>query len=170
MPFPQQQTQEIVFPKQWKTLTQQEQLEWIKTYFMPKTRIPEPYPKIDSIAKGQKIRTQKGFIIKIPKESKLIQKNPDIVREFETWLDNWLITVFHDKKCPATKFIGISNPHSEKWIAQELSIENWRKFFGILSRIGNKYGLIRPTKPKSTRKKHDFPLSLKHNTRGVQDG
>jgi hypothetical protein len=151
-------------PKNWNKLSIDEQREWINTYYMPKTRIPEQYPKIDEIAKGQKIKTQKGFIIKIPKETRLIQKNPNVVREWEMWIGKWLFTVFHDKNCPATKYIALANPQTEKWIAQELTKEILEKINALHFKIGYKYGLINRKNLKPQRKNSDFSLRLK-NTR-----
>ncbi|MCJ7431507.1 hypothetical protein MUO83_09910 [Candidatus Bathyarchaeota archaeon] len=156
----------MTLPKAWKTLTEQEQAEWIQTYFMPKTRTPEPYPRIDSIAKGQKIKTQKGLIINIPKETEVTQRNPDIVREYEAWVGKWLITVFHDKKFPVTKFLSFANPSLNKWIAQELSFENWGRLQAILLSIGRKYRIVRRKNEKSTRKIPNFTLSLRDTTTG----
>jgi hypothetical protein len=155
-----------ILPKKWNKLTQKEQLEWINSYFMPKQRIPEPYPEVDVIAKGQKIKTERGLIIDVPQDSKVEQKNSNIRREFKMWIGTWLLTIFHDNNCPATKFIAVSNPHSGKAIAQELSFEVLTKLNAVYFKIGNKYGLIHRKKAKSPRKKRNFTLSLSISKRG----
>ena len=142
---------EITFPKNWKNLTEQEQKEWINTYFQEKTKTPEPYPITDTLKSGQTIETKHGHKIHIPEGSLFKEKNPDLVREYEGWANNWLITVFHDKKCPVSKIFSISNPHSEKWIAQDLSFENWSNLFKNLVKIGNKYRFLGKKKAKMRR-------------------
>jgi len=167
-------SEDVVFPKNWKSLSEEEQKQWILAYFTPNSKIPEPWiPQpfpIEFKDLSIKGKTKSGLAVKVGTIKnatlKRFDKNPNLEREFEAWLDKWLITVFHDKKCPKSKFIGIANPQTEKYIAIELSIWNWRKLFGILSQIGNKYGLIRPKKSKSSRKKCDFPLSIRDNKGG----
>jgi hypothetical protein len=155
-----------VFPKNWSKLTQQEQLEWINTYFMLKQRIPERILKKNDFILRGKLQTKSGSVLTFPDQPLLAtQKNPNIVREKEFWLENWLITIFHDKKCPVVKFFSISNPRSGKWIAKELSFEFWSKLFQNILRIGNIYGFCGKKRSKFLRKKHDFALRHKINSR-----
>jgi hypothetical protein len=157
-------TEDFVLPKNWKRLSEDEHKKWISSYFMPKTKIPEPIVhKTEKITEG-KLRLASGATIRFPIERAIASRNnPNIVRECEFWVDKWLITIFHDKRFPVRRFVGISNPHFGKWIAQELSFEVWSSLFKNLLRIGNKYGFSGRKRHKSLRKKRDFPLSLRDN-------
>lgn len=156
--------EEIIFPKNWQDLTEEEQKEWIREYYMPKTKIPEPILKRnEQIIKGL-IKLESGARIRFP--SKLVtvsKRNPNLVRELEGWVGKWLVTVFHDKSFPHVKFFGIANPSRAKWIAQELSSEVLSDFYGIIMKIRWKYGFFRGKRRKQRKKSSIFALSLKSN-------
>ncbi|MEM3700699.1 MAG: hypothetical protein QXL57_07540 [Candidatus Bathyarchaeia archaeon] len=157
--------EDVVFPKDWKSMSEDEQKQWILTYFTLKSKIPEPWiPQpfpIEFKDLHIKGKTKSGLPVKIGtiKDAtfKRLDKNPNLEREFEFWVEKWLITVFHDKKCPATKFVTVSNPQTEKWIAQELSIEVLDKLFIAILKIRHKYGLWHKKKAKSSRKNAILP-------------
>lgn len=159
---------EIIFPKNWKELSARDQKEWITSYYMPKTRRPEPIlTRHEKIKKGI-IKLESGAKLEFPR--KLIttsKRNPNLVREFEGWAGKWLVTVFRDNSFPYIKYFGISNPSRDKWIAQELSSEICNEFYAILLGIRWKYGFFRGKRRKKRRKNSVFTLSLKDsNTRG----
>jgi hypothetical protein len=161
-------SEDIVFPKKWKELSEEEQKQWIKAYYMPKTRIPEPILTRKAKVKEGKLKLENGAEIEFPTGQAMISKsNPNIVREFWFWVGKWLVTVFYDKSMPHVKYIGVSNPSTKKWIAQELSYEILTKFFVVLFKIGNKYRLFQRKNRKTQRKKADFTLSLR-DTREVE--
>lgn len=144
----------IILPKKWNELTNKEQIEWINQHFDIKRKIPEPRLKSDDKIAEFIIKTKSGKKI----ESKDIEvevsvKNTNLVREFEAWVGKWLITIFHDKKFPHIKIIGVSNPSSKKWIAQQLSSEVWGNLFGNFTRIGNIYGFCGKKRSKKRFKK-----------------
>jgi hypothetical protein len=154
----------IVFPKKWKELSEEEQKAWINSYYMPKTRMPEPVLLRKGKIKEGILKLENGAKIRSPTRPVIVTKNnPSIVREFEFWVEKWPVTVFYNKSMPYIKYIGISNPSSNKWIAQELSHEILCKLFTVLCKIGNKYGLFRRKKPKIQRKDRDFTLGLRDN-------
>jgi hypothetical protein len=164
-------SEEIAFPKKWKEFSEDEQKEWIRAYYMPKTRIPEPILLKSGKIKEGILKLENGAKIKFPTKPVIVSKsNPNIVREFEFWVGKWLITVFHDKNIPCLKFIGISNPTTNKWIAQELSYEVLTKFFVVLFKIGNKYRLFQRKNSKTRNKKRKFTLSLRDNRGEKIDG
>jgi len=145
---------EIIFPKNWNKLDEQEQKEWISQYYMLKQKIPEPFfVKDDKLLKGY-LKFGSGNKVKLGlKDARLKRRNPNIVREFEEWVNKWLITVFHDKKTPQIKYFGISNPSLDKWTAQELSPYILSKINGIIMKIKWKYGLFKGNKRKKRNKK-----------------
>ena len=164
-------SEDIIFPKKWKELSEEEQKAWIETYYMPKTRIPEPVLTQRTKIKEGTLKLENGAKIKFPIKPVAVSKsNPNIVREFEIWVGKWLITVFHDKSMFHVKYVGVSNPSSGKWIAQELSFEIAARLLSAVCKIGNKYGLFRRKKLKTTRKKRDFSLSLRDNRGEKTDG
>jgi len=157
-------SEDIIFPKKWKELSEEEQRQWIRTYYMPKSKIPEPILSREAKVKEGKLKLENGAEIEFPTKRAVISKsNPNIVREFCFWVGKWLITVFYDKSMPHIRYIGVSNPSTKKWIAQELSYEMLTKFFVVLFKIGNKYRLFQRKKPKTKNKKRDFTLSLRDN-------
>lgn len=163
-------SEDIIFPKKWKELSEQEQKEWIRSYFMPKVKIPEPILLKNGKIKEGLLKLENGARIKFPAKPVLVSKNnPNIVREFEFWVGKWLLTVFHNKPMPFVKYFGISNPSASKWIAQELSYEIWTRFFMALCKIGNKYRLFKRKNLKERNKKRSFTLSLR-DSRGDSDG
>jgi hypothetical protein len=156
----------ITFPKKWKELTEEEQKEWINQYYMPKARIPEPILSQRGKIKEGILKLENGTKIKFPTKPIVISKsNPNIVREFEFWVGKWLITTFHDKSMPFIKYVGISNPSTNKWLAQELNSEILTNLLRAIFKIGNKYRLFQRNNHKSKRKKRDFSLSLRDNSR-----
>jgi len=154
----------IVFPKKWKDLTPKEQKEWIKEYFMPKEKIPEPIlHRNEKIAKGI-IELESGSRLKFPTKIAVVSKpNPNLVREYEGWVGKWLITIFHDKTFPHIKYLGVANPSRSKWIAQELSSEICNEFYAILLQIRWKYGFFKGKRRKKWRKTSNFALGLKNS-------
>lgn len=157
-------SEDIAFPKKWKELSEEEQKEWIRAYYMPKARIPEPILLKSGKIKEGMLKLENGARIKFPTKPVIVSKNnPNIVREFEFWVGKWLVTVFYDKTMPHVKYVGISNPSTNKWIAQELSYEILTKFFVVLFKIGNKYRLFQRKNQKTRNKKRDFTLSLRDN-------
>jgi hypothetical protein len=164
-------SEEITFPKKWKELSEDEQKEWIRAYYMPKTRIPEPILTKQGRIKEGMLKLENGARIEFPVKTVVVSKsNPNIVREFEFWVGKWLVTVFHDKTIPWLRFIGVSNPSTNKWIAQELSYEILTKFFVVLFKIANKYRLFQRKNAKSRNKKRNFTLSLRDNREAVSHG
>jgi hypothetical protein len=156
--------EDITFPKKWKKLSEDEQREWISTYFMPKVRVPEPILVQKGMIREGMLKLENGAKIRFPIKPIVTSKNnPNIVREFEFWVGRWLITVFHDKSMPYVRYIGVSNPSTNKWLAQELSYEIWTKLYMALCRIGNKYRLFQRNKPRTQRKRRNFTLSLRDN-------
>jgi len=158
---------EIVFPKNWKKLSTEEQQEWIKSYFMPKAKIPEPILRRKEKIKKGVIKLESGAKLEFP--PRLIatsKKNPNLVREFEAWVGKWLITTFHDKTLPYKRYFGISNPSRDKWIAQELSSEICNAFYAILLKIRWKYGFFKGKRRKTRNKNAVSTLSLKDSTIG----
>jgi hypothetical protein len=155
---------EIVFPRKWKDLDTEEQQEWIKTHYMPKTKIPEPIlQRNDKIVKGN-LELKSGAKLKISQKHAIVSKrNPNLVREFEGWIGKWLMTVFHHKSIPHIKHLGVANPSRSKWIAQELSSEILSEFYAILLKIRWKYGLFKGKRRKKQKKPSIFTLSLKNN-------
>jgi len=154
-------SESITFPRNWKQLSEDEQKEWILNYYMAKTKIPEQTT----------MKLRSGAKIKFPTKSIVVsKKNPNIIREFEYWVDKWLVTVFIDKRSLHYRYIGISNPNSAKWLAQELNSEILNKLFIAILKIKHKYGLWNRKKAKSQRKKRDFPLSIRYNSRGEAYG
>ena len=110
------------------------------------------------------MKVENGTEIEFPTKSAVVSKsNPNIVREFWFWVGKWLITIFYDKSMPHIRYIGVSNPSTKKWIAQELSYEILTKFFVVLFKIGNKYRLFKRKNPKPRNKTGDFTLSLRDN-------
>jgi hypothetical protein len=161
-------SEDVSFPRNWKELSEEEQREWIRAYYMPKARIPEPILLQKGKIKEGILKLENGAKIRFPIKPVMVSKNnPNIVREFEFWVGKWLITVFHDKSISFIRYIGVSNPSTSKWIAQELSYEAWTKLFVALFKIGNKYRLFQRKSLKTKRKKSDFALSLRDN-RGVK--
>ena len=159
-------SEEVTFPKNWKELSEDEQKEWIRAYYMPKTRIPEPVLVRKGMIKEGMLKLENGAKIKFPTKPIVVSKsNPNIVREFEFWVGKWLITTFHDKSMPLIRYIGISNPSTSKWIAQELNSEILANLLRALFKIGNKYRLFQRNNHKPKRKKLDFSLSLRDNSR-----
>jgi hypothetical protein len=157
-------SEDIAFPKKWKELSEDEQKEWIRAYYMPKTRIPEPVLTRKATVKEGKIKLEDGAEIEFLTQRAVVSKgNPNIVREFCFWVGKWLITIFYDKTMPHVKYIGVSNPSTKKWIAQELSYEILTKFFVVLFKIGNKYRLFQRKNRKTQRKRDVFTLSLRDN-------
>jgi len=154
----------IVFPRRWKYLDIKEQQEWIKTYYMPKTKIPEPIlQRNDKIVKGN-LELKSGAKLKISqKHATVTKRNPNLVREFEGWIGKWLMTVFHHKSMPHVKHLGVANPSRSKWIAQELSSEILSEFYAILLKIRWKYGLFKGKRRKKRKKPSISTLSLKNN-------
>lgn len=157
---------EIVFPKSWKDLGEEEQREWIKTHFTPTTRIPEPVLKRnDKIVNGF-MKLESGAKLEFPSRSMTASKrNPNLVREFEGWIGKWLMTVFHHKSLPHVKYLGVANPSRFKWIAQELSSEILSEFYAILLKIRWKYGFFKGKRRKKRRKTSISTLSLKNNNK-----
>jgi hypothetical protein len=157
-------SQDIVFPKKWKELSEEDQKEWIKTQFMPKTVVPEPILTKKTKVKEGTLKLENGTEIEFPIEPIIASRsNPNIVRVFEFWVGNWLMTVFYDKAMPHVKYLGVSNPSKGKWIAQELSHEILSKLFTALFKIGNKFRLFRRKSFKTARKKDAFTISLRDN-------
>jgi len=158
--------EEIVFPKSWKDLSEGEQREWIKTYYMPKTKIPEPVLKRkDKIIKGF-MKLESGAKLEFPSRTMTVSKrNPNLVREFEGWIGKWLMTVFHHKSLPHVKYLGVANPSRFKWIAQELSSEILSEFYAILMKIRWKYGFFKGKRRRKRSKSSISTLSLKNNNR-----
>jgi hypothetical protein len=157
-------SEDITFPKKWKQLTEGEQKEWINAYYMPKTRIPEPILQQTGKVKEGILKLENGARIKFPTKPIVVSKsNPNIVREFEFWVGKWLITIFHDKSMPFIRYIGISNPSTNKWLAQELNSGILTNFLRAIFKIGNKYRLFQRNNHKSRRKKRDSSLSLRYN-------
>lgn len=164
-------SEDIVLPKKWGELSEQDQKGWIKTNFMPKTRIPEPILTRKTRVKEGTIKLENGTEIEFPTVSAVASKsNPNIVRVFEFWIGNWLMTVFYDKSMPQVKYIGVSNPSKGKWIAQELSYEILTKLLSAIFKIGNKFRLFQRKKPKCQRKKRNSTLSLRDNREVNSDG
>jgi hypothetical protein len=162
-------SEDIAFPKKWSELSQDEQREWIRAYYMPKTRIPEPVLSRRLNIKEGTLKLDNGTKMKFPIKPVVISKsNPSIVREFEFWIGKWLFTVFHDKTMSHVKYIGVSNPSASKWIAQEFTIEVWRKLCAITTTLGHKYRMFQRKRADSKRKNGDFSLSLRDN-RGEKD-
>jgi len=160
--------EDIIFPKKWKELSEEEQKGWINAYYMPKTRIPEPVLQQTGKVKKGSLELENGAKIRFPIAPVVVSKsNPNIVREFEFWVGKWLITIFHDKTMPHIKYIGISNPSKSKWISQELSYEIICKIYQSISKIAYKYGLFSTKKPKKQRKNRNSSLSLRDNNRGT---
>ena len=156
--------EDIVFPRKWKELSEEDQKEWISNYFMPKVKIPEPILLRKGKIKKGTLELENGAKIKFPIKPVVVSKcNPNLVREFEFWVGKWLLTVFHNKSMPFVKYFGVSNPSRSKWIAQELSYEIWTKFFTALFKIGNKYRLFQRKSHKERRKSRDSTLSLRDN-------
>jgi hypothetical protein len=154
--------EDIVLPRNWKNLSTKEQKEWIKAYFMPKEKIPEPLLQHDDKVEKGIIRLKSGAKVKFYTEKVSISKsNPNLVRELEGWIGNWLVTVFHDKSFPHVKYIGVANPNRSKWIAQELSSEICNQLYAIILKIRWKYGFFKGKKWKNQRKNGVSPLSLK---------
>ena len=155
---------EIVFPRKWKDLDLKEQQEWIKTHYMPKTKIPEPILKRnDKIVKGI-LKLESGSKLKFGTKPVTVSRgNPNLVREYEGWIGKWLVTVFHDRSFSHVKYFGIANPSSSKWIAQELSSEILSEFYAILLQIRWKYGFFRGKRRKKQKKSSISTLSLKDN-------
>jgi len=155
---------EIVFPKSWKDLSEGEQREWIKTHFIPTTKIPEPILKRkDKIIKGF-MKLESGTKLEFPSRTMTASKrNPNLVREFEDWIGKWLITVFHHKSFPHVKYLGVANPSTFKWIAQQLSSEILSEFYAILLKIRWKYGFFKGKRRKKRRQSSISTLSLKNN-------
>lgn len=159
-------SESINFPKKWKELTEEEQKEWINQYYMPKARIPEPILRQRGKIKEGILKLENGAKIKFPAKPIVVSKgNPNIVREFGFWVGKWLITIFHDKAMPFIRYVGISNPSTNKWIAQELNSEILTNLLRAVFKIGNKYRLFQRNNRKSKRKKRDFSLSLRDNRR-----
>jgi len=157
---------EIVFPKSWKDLSEGDQREWIKTYYMPKTKIPEPVLKRkDKIIKGF-MKLESGAKLEFPSRTMTVSKrNPNLVREFEGWIGKWLMTVFHHKSLPHAKYLGVANPSTFKWIAQELSSEILSEFYAILLKIRWKYGFFKGKRRKKRSKSSISTLSLKDSNK-----
>ncbi len=157
-----QNDEEIVLPRKWRNLSEKEQIEWIRSYFTPKVKMPEPILKRDEkIVRGY-MRTESGVKLKFPKKPMTVsRRNHNLKREFEAWVGKWLVTVFHDKRMPHVKYLGIANPSGDKWIAQELSSEICNEFYAILLRIRWKYGFFKGKRRKETKKSSNFTLSLK---------
>jgi len=110
------------------------------------------------------LKLENGARIEFPTKPIIVSKsNPNIDREFEFWVGKWLITIFHDKSMPFIRYIGISNPSKNKWIAQELNSEILTNLLRAICKIGNKYRLFQRNSQKSKRKKRDFSLSLRDN-------
>jgi len=155
---------EMTFPKKWKELTEDEQKEWIRTYYMPKVRIPEPILSRKGKIKEGILKLESGARIEFPVRPVVVSKNnPNIVREFELWVGKWLVTVFCNRSLPWVKYIGVSNPSKSKWLAQELSSEILTNLLRAVLKIGNKYRLFQRNSLESKRKKRDFSLSLRDN-------
>ena len=98
-------------PRNWGNLSEDEQFEWIYSYFMPKRKIPEPILKKNEMIRSGKFETERGIKLEIKDKPVMIsRKNQNLEREFEEWNGKWLITVFHDKSLPHKKFVSIGNP------------------------------------------------------------
>lgn len=157
-------SEDITFPKKWRELSEEEQKGWIRAYYMPKARIPEPILAKQGRIKEGMLKLESGARIEFPVKTVVVSKsNPNIVREFESWVGKWLVTVFHDKSMPFIRYFGISNPSTNKWIAQELNSEILANLLRAVFKIGNKYRLFRRNNRKSKRKRRDFTLSLRDN-------
>ena len=147
-------SEQILLPKNWKTLTIEEQKEWITTYYMLRKKIPEPMlRKPFNVIKGE-LTAKDGRKLKLEVKdvkTEMSKNNPNLVREYEMWVGKWLFTVFHDKNCPFAKFVGVSNPSSAKWIAQELSSDVLSKMFQNVCCLANKFGVFRRKKRKKRR-------------------
>jgi len=158
--------EEIIFPKNWKDLSTEEQRQWIETYYMPKTKIPEPILQRNDKIESGAITLKSGSKLKFDaKPVTLSKRNPNLVREFGAWVGNWLVTVFHDKSFPHVKYFGIANPTRSKWIAQQLSSEICREFYSILLKIRWKYGFFKGKRRKKRRKSSISTLSLKDSNK-----
>lgn len=156
-----------MFPRNWRDLSLEDQREWIAEYFMPKRKILEPIiQRNDKIVKGL-IKLKSGSKLKFGDQARYVvvsKANPNIVREFEAWIGRkWLVTVFHDKSMPHTKYLGVSNPSKGKWIALELSSKVCNEFYSILLKIRWKYGFFKGKKRKKRIKKSISALSLKRS-------
>jgi hypothetical protein len=164
-------TEPMVFPKKWKSMTEEEQKEWIQAHYMPKKKTPEPI--LHSKEKIQKgiIKLESGVKLNFPiKPVAVTRRNPDLVREYEGWIGGkWLITVFHDKRLSHVKYFSIANPSRSKWIAQELSSEVINDFYSILMEIRWKYGFFKGKRRKSKRKSSFSTLSLKNTSIGGEN-
>jgi hypothetical protein len=164
-------SEDIVFPKKWKELSEGEQREWIGTYYMPKTLTPEPILAKRGKIKAGILRLENGARIEFPLKPVIVSRNnPNIVREFEVWVGKWLITVFHDKSLPYARYVGVSNPSKNKWLAQELSSEILTNLLRAILKIGNKYRLFQRNSSKSKKDKRGFSLSLRDNKGENTDG
>jgi hypothetical protein len=94
-------SEDITFPKKWKELSKEEQKEWIRAYYMPKARIPEPIVLKSGKIKEGMLKLENGAKIRFPVKTVIASKsNPNVVREFEFWVGKWLVTVFNDKTIP----------------------------------------------------------------------
>ena len=94
-------SEDITFPKKWKELSKEEQKEWIRAYYMPKARIPEPIVLKSGKIKEGMLKLENGAKIRFPVKTLIASKsNPNVVREFEFWVGKWLVTVFNDKTIP----------------------------------------------------------------------
>lgn len=51
-------SEDIIFPKKWKELSEEEQRDWIKAYYRPKARISEPIQK-EKIKEPKRSSTEK---------------------------------------------------------------------------------------------------------------
>lgn len=79
--------EEIVFPKKWKDLSTEEQRRWIETYYMPKTKIPEPILQRNDRIESGTFTLKSGSKLKLDtKPVTLSKRNPNLVREFGAWV------------------------------------------------------------------------------------
>ena len=163
-------TLNLDFPKNWQNLTPEEQKRWMLL------KIEEAANSIRTIEPEivRRLELQKtvlplkdGSKIVFPEKRLLhVQRNPNLVREWQKWLGKCLFCVIHYKTSPKQKFLVISNPHSQNRIVIQLSFDNWRNLFGNISSIGNKYGFSGKKKRKNRNKKHDFSYIIYSSNRG----
>jgi len=153
-------TLNLDFPKNWQNLTPEEQKRWMLL------KIEEAANSIRTIEPEivRRLELEKTFLplkggggIAFPEKKLLhVQRNPNLVREWQKWLGKWLFCVIHYKTSPKQKYFLISNPDSQNRMVMKLSFDNWRNLFGNISSIGNKYGFIGKKKAKNRRKKRNF--------------
>ena len=153
-------TLNLDFPKNWQNLTPEEQKHWMLL------KIEEVANSIRTIEPElvRRLELQKtvlplkdGSKIVFPEKKLLhVQRNPNLVREWQKWLGKCLFCVIHYKTSPKQKFLVISNPYSQNRIVIQVASSEMRKLLAHVMSICRKYGFICKKKRKNRNKKHNF--------------